>query len=154
MSQSLFSTLVWQGVQCGPMCSPATVRYLVLVLARGSGSIRLLWSTAYSGAMPSTRFLAILWQRLSSWPPYAGRSCLAPRPGSSAITMQVFCAGPCSLVQCFSHSSVASLGRGEPRFLPAKGFACCRRFRASWGFIGCMVLTVGRCYKKDSTTRQ
>ena len=93
--------------------------------------MRLLWSLAYSGAMPSTRFLAILWQRLSSWPPYT-RIQRALLPCSAARFQCNYAATtPCwpqlpreyFLIPVLPRSAAANRG-----FLPTKGCACCRDF--------------------------
>ena len=138
MRQSLLRILVWQGVQCGTLCSRVTVLYLVLVLAGGSGSHAFL-------AVPFVCFgpLHILVRCLAPVSclycgngcraglhiqVFRGRSCLAPRHGFSAITMQLFCAGPSSLAQYFLIPMLPRSAAANCGFLPAKGCTCCRDF--------------------------
>ena len=149
MRQSLFSILVWQCVQCGPICSRVTVRYLVLVLAGGSGSHAFL-------AVPFVCFgqLHIVVRCLApvSWlycgngcraglhiHVFRGRSCLAPRHGFSAITMQLFCAGPSSLAQYFlipvlPPSAAANRGFCQLRGVRVVGISCLLGFYRLYGF--------------------
>ena len=142
------------------------MRYLVLVLAGGSGSHAFL-------AVPFVCFgqLHIVVRCLApvSWlycgngcraglhiHVFRGRSCLAPRHGFSAITMQLFCAGPSSLAQYFlipvlPRSAAANRGFCQLRGVRAVGISCLLGVYRLYGFNARPMLYNK---KKECTTSQ